>query len=60
MIWRNMEHSDDRSMPTYQANFDMSDSSLSDKDSMQSLYLSPKTEQLFKTKSRLNPYGRVK
>lgn len=57
--WQNMAHSDNRPIPTYLANFDINDNSLSDNELNTILYLSLKTKQLFKTKSLVNAYQKT-
>jgi len=53
--WKNMEHSEDRPMVTYEATFDPSKNSLQ-ADSRISLYFDFNTNQLFKGEKKNAPY----
>ena len=58
--WQNMEHLEDRPLSTYQANFNIVDSSLRGNEFTPTLYLNPNPKQLFKTKKPVNPYAKIK
>lgn len=60
MRWQNLEHSEDRPLSTYQANFDISDNSLRGNEFTPTLYLTLNPKQLFKTKKPVNPYAKIK
>ena len=57
--WKNMDHDDDRSMPTFKATFNSARVSL-DSESMPHLFLDLGMEQLFKDKSREKPYQKLR
>lgn len=57
--WQNMEHSDDRPVPNYEATFQLSDSALVEQ-SVPNLYLNGQCSALYKGTKGKNPYQRVK
>jgi hypothetical protein len=57
--WQNMEHTEDRSMPMYQAIFNSTDGTL-DSESLPQLFLDLGKGELFKDQNRDKPYQKLR
>jgi hypothetical protein len=57
--WKNMEHAEDHSMPTFHVTFNLADGSL-DSESMQHLFLDLERGQLYKDKNQEKPYQKFR